>query len=66
MSKWPTVEVKLITEGAEFSARSIGMYWTRRDAAREAKRAAGWKPLLIQIGNQMGYKGENGTAWIIE
>lgn len=65
MSNWPAIEVKLITETPVFSARTVGMYYDRKSAFREAKRAAGFRPTLIQRDQEVGYKGENGMAWII-
>lgn len=58
--------VTLSSNAHDMHTSLVGKYTRRKDAFREAKRAAGFKPELIQRGQDIGYLGENGMAWIVE
>jgi hypothetical protein len=44
----------------------VGKFVKRKEAFREAKRAAGINPTFIQRQDGFGYSGPNGMAWIVE
>lgn len=49
------------------SPRLVGKFIARKEAFREAKRAAGLNPAFVEKGPlEFGYRGPNGMAWIVE
>jgi hypothetical protein len=44
----------------------VGKFVKRKEAFREAKRAAGPNPAFIERQDGFGYSGPNGMAWIVE
>jgi hypothetical protein len=45
---------------------SVGKFKRRKEAFREAKRAAGIPHAFVIEDKGFGYSGPNGTAWILE
>jgi hypothetical protein len=60
------IHVTLVKNEEEISTLFVGKFVKRKDAFREAKRAAGLNPAFLIMGESFGYSGPNGMAWIVE
>jgi hypothetical protein len=60
------IHVTLVKTGEEISTIFVGKFTKRKEAFREAKRAAGPSPAFLIMGKDFGYTGPNGMAWIVE
>jgi hypothetical protein len=60
------IHVSLSTNPDDVYANPIGKFAVRKQAFREAKRAAGIPNTYVVRGKDHGYSGPNGMAWIIE
>jgi hypothetical protein len=55
-----------VTLSSEQHTNFVGKFVKRKEAFREAKRAAGPDPTFVQHEHGFGYSGPNGMAWIVE
>jgi hypothetical protein len=60
----PRIHVTLST--ADQRTVFVGKFVKRKEAFREAKRAAGIPNTYLIAGTDHGYSGPNGMAWIVE
>jgi hypothetical protein len=60
------IHVTLSSSSAELHTRSVGKFAKRKEAFREAKRAAGIPNQHLIFGQDHGISGPNGMAWIVE
>jgi hypothetical protein len=58
------IHVTLSSSSAD--PRFVGKFLKRKEAFREAKRAAGIPNTYLIAGQDHGYSGPNGMAWIVE
>lgn len=60
------IHVTLVKNTTEIQTQFIGKFLKRKEAFREAKRAAGIPNTYLIMGQDHGYTGPNGMAWIVE
>lgn len=60
------IHVTLSSSSTDMQTRFVGKFTQRKDAFREAKRAAGLPHTYLIVGRDHGYNGPNGMAWIVE
>ena len=60
------IHVTLSTSAQDMRTVPVGRFVKRKEAFREAKRAAGIPNQYIIRGTDHGYCGPNGMAWIVE
>lgn len=60
------IHVTLVKNAPEIQTQFIGKFSKRKEAFREAKRAAGIPNTYLIMGQDHGYTGPNGMAWIVE
>lgn len=60
------IHVTLSSSSADMHTQFIGKFAKRKEAFREAKRAAGIPNTYLIMGQDHGYTGPNGMAWIVE
>jgi hypothetical protein len=59
------IEVTLSLGAHDAYTHHVGKFIKRKEAYREAKRAAGIPSQLVVGEKGAGYSGPNGTAWIV-
>jgi hypothetical protein len=59
------IEVTLSIGARDAYTHHVGKFARRKEAFREAKRAAGINPTFFERPEGVGYNGPNGTAWIV-
>jgi hypothetical protein len=60
------IHVTLVKNADEITTIFVGKFSKRKEAFREAKRAAGLPNTYLIMGIDHGYSGPNGMAWIVE
>jgi hypothetical protein len=60
------IHVTLSSSSADMHTQLVGKFVKRKEAFREAKRAAGIPNTYLIAGRDHGYSGPNGMAWIVE
>lgn len=60
------IHVTLSSSTTDMHTQFIGKFVKRKEAFREAKRAAGIPNTYLIMGRDHGYSGPNGMAWIVE
>lgn len=60
------IHVTLVKNDTEIQTQFVGKFLKRKEAFREAKRAAGIPNSYLIMGQDHGYTGPNGMAWIVE
>ena len=60
------IHVTLSSSTQDMHTQFIGKFAKRKEAFREAKRAAGIPHAYVIMGKDHGYSGPNGMAWIVE
>jgi hypothetical protein len=60
------IHVTLVKNAPEIQTQFVGKFIKRKEAFREAKRAAGIPNSYLIMGQDHGYTGPNGMAWIVE
>jgi hypothetical protein len=60
------IHVTLSSNARDNHTSLVGKFAKRKEAFREAKRAAGIPNTYLILGADHGYSGPNGMAWIVE
>ena len=60
------ISVTLSLGAHDMYTHPVGKFAKRKEAFREAKRAAGIPNKFVIVGKDFGYSGPNGMAWIVE
>jgi hypothetical protein len=60
------IHVTLSSSNADMNTQFVGKFAKRKEAFREAKRAAGIPNQHLIFGQAHGISGPNGMAWIVE
>jgi len=60
------IHVTMSVGAHDMYTHHVGKFIKRKEAFREAKRAAGIPHTYIIRGKDHGYSGPNGMAWIVE
>ena len=60
------IQVTMSVGAHDMYTHHVGKFIKRKEAFREAKRAAGIPHKFVMAGEKAGYSGPHGTAWISE